>query len=123
MTKLEIEYIINSSPRVLFNRLSTAEGLAEWFADDVTIKDNIYTFIWDGVEEQAELLDLKDLSHVKFRWIEGEDDTYFEFRINTHDLTNELALIVTDFAIEDEEDEANELWETQIGMLKHLLGV
>ncbi|MDR2010992.1 MAG: SRPBCC domain-containing protein [Bacteroidales bacterium] len=123
MTKLEIEYIINSSPRVLFSRLSTPEGLAEWFSDDVIVKNNIYTFIWDGVEEQAELIELKDLSHIKFRWLEGEDDMYFEFRINTHDLTNELALIITDFAIENEKDETIELWETQIGKLKYMLGV
>ncbi|MDL2261982.1 SRPBCC domain-containing protein [Bacteroidales bacterium OttesenSCG-928-I21] len=122
MTKLEIEYIINSSSRILFDRLSTAEGLSEWFADDVIVQNNIYTFVWDGVEEQAELLEKKDLSHVKFRWLEEDANTYFEFRINTHDLTNELALIITDFAIDDEKEETIELWETQIGNLRTLLG-
>lgn len=122
MTKIEVEYIINSSPRVLYDRLSTAEGLAEWFADDVTVNKNIYTFIWDGYEEQAELIDQKDLSFVRFRWLEGEDDTYFEFRLNSHDLTNEMAIIITDFAIEDENEETIELWETQINKLKYVLG-
>lgn len=122
MTKLEIEYILNSSPRVLFDRLSSASGLSEWFADDVIVKDNIYTFIWDGVEEQAELINVKDLVFVQFKWLEGEEDTYFEFRLNTHDLTNEIALIITDFAIDDEVDETMTLWETQVNNLKYVLG-
>jgi hypothetical protein len=122
MTKIEIEFIFNSSERILYNRLSTASGLSEWFADDVTINDNIFTFIWEGVEEQAELITKKDSSYVRFKWLESEDDTYFEFKIQTHDITKEIALIVTDFAIDEEKQEVIELWETQINKLKHILG-
>lgn len=124
MIKIEIEYILNSSTRVLFNRLSTATGLAEWFADDVLVKDNKYTFVWDGIEETAELIGSKDLSFVRFKWIESEfEEAYFEFKILTHDLTNEIALIITDFVLEDEHDETIELWETQVNKLKYILGV
>ena len=42
--KLELEYIINTSPTILFNCLSTPSGLSEWFADDVNIKNDRYTF-------------------------------------------------------------------------------
>lgn len=123
MIKIEIEYILNSSPRVLFSRLSTATGLAEWFADDVTINDNIYTFIWEGVEEKAEFIGSKDLSYVRFRWLESEfEDSYFEFKLVTHDITNEISLVITDFVIEDEQQETIELWETQVGKLKYILG-
>lgn len=123
MTKLEIEYIFNSSPKILFNRLSTASGLSEWFADDVFVRDKIFTFVWEGVEEKAELLGKKDLSFVKFRWLESDsDEYYFEFKIQIHDITNETALIVTDFVEDDEKDEAVELWETQINKLKYILG-
>jgi len=123
MTKFEIEQIFNSSPKILYNRLSTASGLSEWFADDVFIRDKIFTFVWEGVEEKAELLGKKDLSFVKFRWIDSDsDEYYFEFKIQMHDLTNETALIVTDFAEDDEKDEAIELWETQINKLKYILG-
>ncbi|HNQ69356.1 MAG TPA: START-like domain-containing protein [Bacteroidales bacterium] len=123
MTKLEIEYIFNSSPKVLYNRLSTASGLSEWFADDVFVKDKIFTFVWDGVEEKAELLGKKDLSFVKFRWLDSEsEEYYFEFKLQIHEITNEIALIVTDFAEDDEIDESTELWETQINKLKYILG-
>lgn len=122
MTKLELEFIFNSSERVLYNRLSTPSGLSEWFADDVQVDDNIYTFIWEGVGEQAELLGKKDLCFAKFKWLESDDETYFEFRIQTHDVTNEIALIITDFAEDDEKQETVELWEAQINNLKHILG-
>jgi uncharacterized protein YndB with AHSA1/START domain len=124
MIKIEIEYILNSSPKVLFNRLSTATGLAEWFADDVIVKDNKYTFVWDGVEETAELLRMKDLSYVRFRWVESEfEESFFEFKLLTHDITNEISLIISDFVLEDEHDETVELWETQVNKLKYILGV
>lgn len=123
MIKIEIEYDFNSSPKVLYTRLSTPAGLAEWFADDVTVKDNIYTFIWEGVEEKAELLSKKDLSFVRFRWVDSEfEDAYFEFKIFTHDITNQIALIITDFVLEDEKEETIELWETQVNNLKYILG-
>ncbi len=123
MLKIEIEYIINSSPKVLFKRLASPSGLSEWFADDVSVVNNIYTFIWDGIEEQAELIASKDLSFVRFKWLDSEfEEAYFEFKIITHELTNELSLIITDFVIDNEKDETIELWETQINNLKYILG-
>jgi uncharacterized protein YndB with AHSA1/START domain len=123
MIKIEIEYDFNSSPGVLYSRLSTAAGLTEWFADDVIVKNNIYTFVWDGIEEQAELVSKKDQSFVRFRWLESEnEEAYFEFKILTQNLTNEIALIITDFVIEDEKEETIELWETQVNKLKYILG-
>ena len=122
MQKIEIEYLIDSSPRILFDRLSTPEGLSEWFADEVIVDEQTFTFVWEGIEEQAELLDIKDLSYVRFKWVESEENAYFEFRIGEPELTNDIALIVTDFAIDEEKEETFELWETQIQKLKRVLG-
>jgi len=44
MEKFELEYIIKSSPAILFNYLSTPDGLSQWFADNVNIKDNKFYF-------------------------------------------------------------------------------
>ncbi len=122
MTKVELEFIFNSSERILFNRLSTASGLSEWFADDVTVRDNVFTFIWEGVEEKAELINKKDLQYVRFKWLDSEENTYFEFKIQSDALTKDIALIITDFAIDDEKEEVIDLWESQINELKHILG-
>ncbi len=120
--KFELEYSINSSPKILYNRLSTPGGLAEWFADDINIQGNTYTFIWDGSEQQAELVTKKENQLVKFKWTEDED-VFFEFKIRQDELTGEVALIVTDFAEDDEKDDAIDLWNTQISELKHALGL
>jgi len=122
--KLELEYTINSSPKVLFNRLSTAGGLSEWFADNVNVKGKTFTFIWGESDQIAELILKKDNKYVRFRWIDEEDEKfYFEFKVNIHELTGDVALLITDFAEKDELDDTIELWNTQIAKLKHVLGL
>jgi uncharacterized protein YndB with AHSA1/START domain len=121
--KFELEYIISSSPKVLFERLSTADGLSEWFADDVNQKGNVFSFFWDESEQQAELLSKKNEKYIRFHWLDDEDeDAYFEFKIEIDELTKDLALIITDFADEDEQEDAIELWDKQIEELQHALG-
>ncbi len=125
--KISLEYILKTSPAILFSRLSTASGLSEWFADDVNIKDNFFTFRWDKTEEQAELLIKKENKTVRFRWLNGDDGTdpeqdYFEFQISTIELTGETVLTVTDFATSDEKNDTVELWNEQIDILKTNLG-
>lgn len=123
--KYEMEYLLKTSIKVLDNMISTPSGLSEWFADDVNIKDDIYTFIWDGSEEEARLLSKKTNSKVKWQWIEDEEDdlsTYFEMRYDVDPMTKAVILIVTDFAEPDEQEEASRLWDQQITTLKRLLG-
>tara|TARA_Y100000782_G_scaffold114722_1_gene152125 strand:- start:2726 stop:3115 length:390 start_codon:yes stop_codon:yes gene_type:complete len=121
----KLEYIIKSSPTVLYNYLRTPSGLSEWFADNVNIKDDVFSFFWDGSEDEARLIATRDKEFVRFKWLYDEDedeDYYFEFRIKVDSLTGETALIITDFAEPDEKDEAMLLWEKQITALKRLLG-
>ena len=72
--------------------------------------------------EEAILLSKKEKHHIRFKWVESEgDDTYFEFLIQIDDLTEDVSLIVTDFAEEDEMEEAKMLWDSQIhAMLSHI---
>lgn len=119
--KVQFEYVINCSPKVLYNRLNTASGLAEWFADDVRVQGKQYTFIWEGSEQTAEMTLRKENRLVRFSWVD-EENTYFEFKISQDELTGDVSLIVADFSDEDEVDETRELWNTQISDLKHILG-
>ena len=123
--KYELEYTLNCSPKVLFSRLSTPEGLCEWFADDVNVEDNVFTFRWSKSETKARLIALKENKFVRFEWIENQDkeSNYFEFRINIEELSGSLALIITDFTEPEEKDDAIYLWDTQIHDLKRLLGI
>jgi uncharacterized protein YndB with AHSA1/START domain len=119
--KIQLEYVINCSPKVLYNRLSTASGLTEWFAEDVRVKGKKYTFIWGGTEQTAEMTLHKENRLVRYSWVD-EEDTYFEFRITQDELTGDVSLIIIDFTEEDEQDETRELWNTQVSDLKHILG-
>ena len=123
--KFQIEFPINSSKGVLYNCMSTPSGLAEWFCDDVNIKKDVHTFLWDGSEEVARLVSKKKDEFVKFKWIEDEengDSNYFELRIKVDEMTGERAVIITDFAEEDEIEDAKELWIAQLENLRRVIG-
>lgn len=120
-----IEFDFHASPQLLFQYLSTPSGLSEWFADNVNSRGEDFTFIWDDSEEYAKLLQKKTNEKVRFRWMndeEDQDDYYFEFFIQVDEITKDVSLIVSDFAEDDELDEAKMLWENLIGSLKQVLG-
>ena len=123
--KFELEFPLRASPKMLFPFLSTPSGMSEWFCDDVNSRSELFTFFWDGSEEQARLLKNQQDRLVRFRWISDEEDgldTYFEFRIELDALTNDTSIIVTDFADSDDIEEAKLLWDSQIHELQHLIG-
>ena len=123
--KFEIEYPIHASPSMLYQYVSSASSLSEWFADNVNSRGIIFSFFWDGTEEKAELLSSKSNSYVKFKWLddsEDQDKCYFEIRILVDEITKDVSLIVTDFAYEDEVDENKMLWDNQISDLKQVIG-
>ena len=92
MTKFELEYPVKSSVKVLYDSLVDSSKLTEWFCDDITLYDN-------GKK-------------MEFFW-EGSGQI---------EITNDVALIVIDFAEEDELEEAKMLWDNQIRDLFISLG-
>ncbi len=121
--KIELEYILHTTPSVLYKCIGSASGLSEWFADNVNFKEDTYTFYWDGSEEVAQLLRNKRGESVRFQWEKDEDtEYYFEMNIVVQPLTSQVALIVTDFAEADEVDDVKLLWENSIGKLRQIIG-
>ena len=120
--KFTIEYEIKSSPRILFSFLSEPNGLAQWFADDVNIKDQVYTFTWDNDAQKAKLLVVKENKLVRFKWVDDDPQFYFEMEILQDELTNDVALSITDFATEDAISERKLIWDNQIEYLISVLG-
>jgi uncharacterized protein YndB with AHSA1/START domain len=123
--KFEMEFVVHASPALLYQYISTPSGLSEWFADNVNSRGELFTFIWDGSEEQAKLLSKKSGERIKFRWLSDEEDGasyYFEIRIQVDEITKDVSLMITDYAEEDEIDEGKMLWENQISSLKQVLG-
>lgn len=121
--KYEMEFVVKSSPKLLYNYISTPSGLSEWFADNVNSRGKNFTFIWEESEETAVLLTKKANQFIKFQWLDDEGtDAYLEFRIQIDDITKDVSLMITDFAEDDEIDEAKMLWESQVDDLHSILG-
>ncbi|MDB5006624.1 MAG: hypothetical protein JWP45_1017 [Mucilaginibacter sp.] len=120
--EFKIEYEIKSSPRILYSFLNEPNGLTQWFADDESVRDQIYTFTWDGEQQKAKLLTIKENKLVKFRWVDDEPQYYFEMEILQDELTNDVALSITDFATEDTIGERKLIWNNQIEYLVSVLG-
>ena len=124
-SRYELEYNLNCSPKVLFSRLCTPEGLCEWFAEDVSVDGDIFTFTWNKSETKARLVALKDNKFVRFEWLDdnNEESNYFEFRINIEEISGSLALIITDFSEPEEKEDSVNLWDAQLDDLKRALGI
>ncbi len=117
-----MEFEVKGSPKILFNYIADPSGLSEWFADDVTVLENVFTFKWSDTKSQAKMETIKDLTCVRFKWLDSEKDTYFEFEIVTDDLTSDVALMVTDFALEEDIETEKQLWDSQVQQLRHIIG-
>lgn len=123
--KIELEYLLKTSVKVFENLVTTPSGLSEWFCDDVNIKNDLYTFFWDGSEETARLLSFKPGKFIRWKWLHDEEDdldTYFEIAYETDSMTKSLVLKITDFAEPDHTEETRLLWESYISDLKRVLG-
>ena len=120
--KYELEFPNQASPNMLYQYISSASNLSEWFADNVNSRGKVFSFFWDGVEEKAELLSSKNNTYVKFKWLENDDDCFFEIKITVDEITKDVSLIIIDFADNDEVEEAKMLWESQISDLKSVIG-
>lgn len=123
--KYELEFLFKTLPRVLENMIATPSGLSEWFADDVNVDDDIYSFEWDGNVEKARMINHKVHTKIRFRWLTDEEeglDTYFEISYLVDPMTSSVAVIITDFAYPEDKDSAILLWDQQIHTLKRLLG-
>jgi len=120
---LELEYLVRSSPKILFKFLSNPESLQEWFADKVNIEHNVFSFVWDGEEEQAEMLEYKESEQIRFQWINGERmGVSFGFRIQKDDLTGGVALWISDEVPIEKKQEYTLIWNAQIEALMKVLG-
>lgn len=125
--KIELEYVFKTSTKALENLITTPNGLAEWFSDEVKVDDDVYTFVWGKSEESARLLFNRKNTHIRWRWLHHEEDgdeaCFFEFQYETDPLTNDIIfkVIAVSDADTDEED-LKLLWENGINDLRRVLG-
>ena len=127
--KFVADFQINTSRKIIFPYLSTASGLSQWFADDVTInEDKVYNFIYDGEDHFAKAVIMRNNHNVKFEFFEPDspdedkEKAYIEFRLDENELTQTFFLRVTDYSDVYDEEEQMSIWEGLIGTLKEIIG-
>ncbi len=120
--RFTVEYMIKSSPEFLYTYISSPSGLSEWFADDVRLNGDVFTFEWEGSEEKAKLLSKRINKFVKFQWLNKGPEEYFSFEIDQDDLTGDVALIVTDFEDESSIREAELIYNVSVDKLRQTIG-
>lgn len=126
--KFVADYQINTSRKILFPYLSSASGLSEWFADNVTInEDKTYVFHYDDEEHFAKIVAMRTNYHVKFDFydpnnLEETDHAYIEFKIEENELTQTLFLKIIDYSDSYDGEELESIWENLVNHLKEIIG-
>jgi uncharacterized protein YndB with AHSA1/START domain len=120
--KYTLEYVVKSSPHILYEFLSEPTELSQWFADDVDSKGDAYQFVWEGNKQEAKLVEREENHFVKFRWITSPKSEYFEFRVEKSEITGDTILNITDFCDSSELKDMQMLWDSQVKELVHKLG-
>lgn len=120
--KFELEFLFRASPTILYKFFTTPSCLIRWFCDEVDIQDNVFTFIWDGAEEVAELVEDIEDELVKFKWEDADDGEFMEVTFSRSPVTGETILLLTDFCDDDEVEDQKQLWESQMNELRKETG-
>lgn len=121
--KIDLEFIFRASPTILYRFLTTPSTLIRWFCDEVDITGDVYTFVWEGSEEVATLIEDIEDERLRFQWEDADDDDeYLEFRMAKSPVTGETILEITDFCDDDEISDTKQLWAAQMKQLKQETG-
>lgn len=124
--KITLEYVLRSKSRnVIWNMVGTPAGLSKWFADEVTRKANTLQFRWGKHEERtARIKHCTEGMSLKMHWKDDPDpESYVELSLEQDELTRDFILVVTDFADDDEAEELEELWASQLETLFRIGGI
>ena len=76
---------------------------------------------------KAQLIEYVKYDHIRLRWEDdeeaGDEDSFWEMRIEKSELTNHLNLLITDFADDDDVDGLRILWESNLDRLHRASGL
>jgi uncharacterized protein YndB with AHSA1/START domain len=120
--KFTTEYIIRSSPSILFEFLTQTNNLAQWFCDFCDSQGDIFIFGWNGSFQRARQTEYVEDEFVQYHWEDTKIDEFFSFRVYKSEISNDTVLEITDFAEAKEIKEQTFLWDKQVEDLKHAIG-
>lgn len=123
------DYEVHASIKMLYPYIQTASGLAEWFADDVSINnsDKTFTFHWDHEEHKARQVAHRTNHFARFEFLpespeDEKDPAYFELRLEFNELTQSVFLKVLDYSDFEDVKELHDLWHSLMDNLRKTVG-
>src|SRR6185436_19792377 len=90
--KFALEYIIRSSPAILWEFVTQPDSLAQWFCDHCDSQDDIFIFGWGGSFQRARQEIIIDDELVNFHWEDTKKDEHFSFRVYKSEISNDTVL-------------------------------
>jgi uncharacterized protein YndB with AHSA1/START domain len=127
--RLSLEYpLTGRKPDLLWQLLSTDHGLQRWLADEVEENDGVMSLTWGSRWGEhhtlhANIVEREKNSHIRFQWVDEEEpEAYWEMRIGKSELTEELCLLVVDYAVADEIEDLHDLWDGNLERLHQSSG-
>ncbi|MEL6654799.1 MAG: START-like domain-containing protein [Bacteroidota bacterium] len=120
--KFTMERLFRASPTIMYKFLSTPDCLIRWFCDEVDINGKEYSFSWEGEEEIALLIEDSENELLRFEWEDADEGEYLEFKMERSPVTGETILNLTDWADDDEVEDQQKLWDTQLDRLRSATG-
>ena len=118
-----LEFILRTSPNIIYKFLTTPSCLIRWFCDRVEIDGDQYSYFWEDEEEVAYLIDDIEEELLRFQWEDSVGEEYLIFKIYVSDVTRETILEIHEYCDEDEVEDRKQLWESQVEAMKKAMGV
>jgi uncharacterized protein YndB with AHSA1/START domain len=118
-----LEFILRTSPNIIYKFLTTPSCLIRWFCDRVEIDGDKFSYFWEDEEEVAYLIDDIEEELLRFQWEDAVGEEYLVFKMYTSDVTRETILEIHDYCDDDEVEDQKRLWESQIDAMKKAMGV
>jgi uncharacterized protein YndB with AHSA1/START domain len=118
-----LEFILRTSPNIIYKFLTTPSCLIRWFCDRVEIDGDQYSYFWEDEEEIAFLIDDIEEELLRFQWEDAVGEEYLIFKMYVSDVTRETIFEIHDHCDEDEVEDRTRLWESQVDAMKKAMGV
>jgi len=120
--QFDMEFLFKASPAIVYKFLTTPDCLIRWFCDKVDINQDIYTFTWDGADEEADLVDDFEEEYLKFRWHGADETEFLEFKMYITEVARDTVLEIHDWCDDDEVEEMKQLWSSQMERMRQEMG-
>lgn len=121
--KIQLEFVLNSSPGILYDHISSSTGLTGWFAEKVEQSHGNLIFHWDDGSINTAVIQKEVPRHLfRFSFVETSPEEYIEMEVIQDDLTQDVSLVVTDFADENEVESSEMMWGSLVDELRMTIG-